>query len=450
MFIENCLEVCTARLIKQLFTFEDYSSGVPPKPDKSDPSFLYIHIPFCEKLCPYCSFAKVVFNPSLACRYFDALEREIEFYHEAGYCFDSIYIGGGTPTIMPDRLARLIEFVRSRWKIEQISVETNPNHLKPEILRILKDAGVNRLSVGVQSFNNGILENIQRLEKYGNGEEIKQKLISVAGMFETVNADMIFNFPNQTEQMLAEDIKIIKQSKVNQITWYPLIVSKFKKKEIAETCGTVSFKREKRLYLQLVEQLTDMYNQGSIWCFSSKKGLIDEYIVDNDEYVGAGLGSWGYINGTMYSNTFSIQQYLSLIQENKFPVIANRNFTCLERIRYSFLLKLLGGTVSVSDMREKYGNNFWLYLCRELLFFFTTRAAIFKGDNITLTPKGQYYCLVIMRTLFSIVGDYRDMRTSLDASVGAKNKPLQNKGLDILIGEGEIRTRGTSSTRTTV
>ena len=182
-------------------------------------------------------------------------------------------------------------------------------------------------------------------------------------------------------------------------------------------CGMVSFKQEKRLYQLLVEQLTDTYSQESIWCFSNKKGLIDEYIMNNDEYVGVGLGSWGHINGTMYSNTFSIRQYISLIQENKFPVTANRNFTHLERIRYCFLLKLLGGTVSVSDMRRKYGNGFWLYLCRELLFLFTTRSVIFKDNNIILTPKGQYYCLVLMRTLFSIVGDYRDMRTSLDASV---------------------------------
>ena len=117
----------------------------------------------------------------------------------------------------------------------------------------------------------------------------------------------------------------------------------------------------------------------------------------------------------MYSNTFSIQQYITLIQENKFPVIANRNFTCLERIRYSFLLKLLGGTVSVSYLRGKYGNGFWLYLCRELLFLFITRSVVFKDNNIILTPRGRYYCLMLMRTLFSVVGDHREMRASLDA-----------------------------------
>ncbi|MHC4911815.1 MAG: coproporphyrinogen III oxidase family protein [Planctomycetota bacterium] len=415
MFIDKCLAFYTARLMRSYLTFEKYSSGSPPKPDKDRKFLLYIHIPFCEQLCPYCSFVRVKFKPSLASRYLDALKKEIEIYHEFGYCFDTIYIGGGTPTIMPDRLARIIEFVKSTWQIRQISVETNPNHLKPEILRILKDIGTNRLSIGVQSFDNEILENIQRLEKYGTGGEIKEKLSSVVGMFDTVNVDMIFNFPNQTEQMLTADINIIKEVKADQITYYPLIVSNSKKNEITETCGTINYKKEKRLYQLLVEQLADTYSQESIWCFSNKKGLIDEYIANHDEYAGVGLGSWGYVKGTMYSNTFSTQQYIKMIQENKSPIIGSRNFSYLERMRYCFLLKLLSGTVNISDMKKKYANYFWFYFCRELLFLFITRSVTFRGNNIILTPRGRYYCLMLMRTLFSIVGDFREMRASLDA-----------------------------------
>ena len=415
MFIENFLGFYTAHLMRRYLTFGKYSPGFPPKPDKDRSYLLYIHIPFCEELCPYCSFVRTKFEHSVACRYFDALKKEIEIYHELGYCFDSIYVGGGTPTVMPDRLAQIIKFVKSNWQIKQISVETNPNHLKPEILRILKDVGINRLSVGVQSFNNDILENIHRLEKYGSGEEIKEKLSSVVGMFDTVNVDMIFNFPNQTEKMLAEDIKILKEVKVNQVTYYPLIVSDAKKEEIVKTCGAVNYKKEKRLYQLLVEQLTDTYNQEFLWCFSNKKGLTDEYIVNHDEYVGLGPGSWGYINGTMYSNTFSIRQYIGLIQENKSPLIRSKDFSYLEKVRYCFLLKLLGGTVSISDMKKKYGSHFWVCFCGELLFLFVTRSVIFRGNNIILTPRGRYYCLMLMRTFFSIVGDYREMRISLDA-----------------------------------
>ena len=414
MFIENFLAFCAARLTRRYLTFDDYSPGLPPKPNKDNSYLLYVHVPFCEGLCPYCSFVRVEFEPSLASRYFDALEKEIEIYHELGYCFDSIYVGGGTPTIMPDRLARIIEFIKSIWQIKQTSVEINPNHLTPEILGILKDVGTNRLSIGVQSFNNDILESIHRL-KYGSGEEIKEKLSSVIGMFDTVNVDMIFNFPNQTEKMLTADIKIIREVKADQVTYYPLIVSGSKKTEIAGRCGKINYKRERQLYRLVTEQLADIYDQESVWCFSNKKGLIDEYIVDHDDYVGLGPGSWSYINGTMYSNTFSIQQYIDMIQENNSPITGSRNFSYPETMHYWLLLKLLRGSVSVSDIKKRYGKRLWFCLCGQLLLLFINRAVTFRDNTIVLTPRGRYYWVILMRTLFSVVGDYREIRASLDA-----------------------------------
>jgi len=416
MFIENFLTFYTSRLTRRYLTFEKYSPNSPPKPDKDSSYLLYIHIPFCEQLCPYCSFVRVRFEPSLACDYFDALKKEIEIYHNLGYCFDSVYIGGGTPTIMPDRLAGIIEFVKSTWQIKQISIETNPNHLTPEILRILTNIGTNRLSVGVQSFNNGILKSIQRFERYGCGEEIKEKICSVVGMFDTVNIDMIFNFPNQTDEILAEDIKVLKEIKANQITWYPLMVSNGQKKDVAEKCGKINYRREKQLYNLIVNQLTGTYNQQSVWCFSHKKDVIDEYIIDHDNYVGAGPGSWGYIDGTMYSNTFSIRHYLNMLGQNRHPIVAYRAFSRRERMHYYLMLKLLENNLNLSHMRKKYGNRFWLGLGRELFFLLVVRAITFHDNNILLTPRGRYYCLMLMRNFFSMVGDYRNTRASLDAA----------------------------------
>jgi coproporphyrinogen III oxidase-like Fe-S oxidoreductase len=408
MLTEIFLRYYAKRITQRYLAFKKCSSCSPPRPTENGRYLLYIHIPFCEELCPYCSFIRIKFEPALASDYFDVLKKEIETYYNLGYHFDSVYVGGGTPTIVPDKLADIISFAKTIWPVTQISIETNPNHLVPEILRILKDIGTNRLSIGVQSFNNEILESIQRLERYGTGEEIKEKISSVVGMFDTVNIDMIFNFPNQTEQMLAADIKIIKEINADQITYYPLIVSKSKEKEIARKCGKSSYEKEKRLYQLVVEQLTDTYNQESVWCFTNKRELIDEYIVNHDEYAGVGPGSWGYVNGTMYSNTFSIQQYIRMMQENKSPIITSRSFSYLERMRYCFLLKLLGGTLSVSEMKEKYGNHFWFYLSRELLFLFMIRAVAFRDNNFILTPKGRYYWVILMRTLFSVVGDHRD------------------------------------------
>jgi coproporphyrinogen III oxidase-like Fe-S oxidoreductase len=417
MFIEKFLSFYSARLARRYFTFEKYSPTLPPKAIGNKPYLLYIHIPFCEELCSYCSFVRVKFELSLASDYFDVLKKEIETYHQLGYRFDSVYIGGGTPTIMPEKLAGIVDFVKSNWQIKQISVETNPNHLVPETLDILRGFGTNRLSIGVQSFNNTILKSIQRFDKYGSSEEIKEKVFSVAGMFDTVNIDMIFNFPNQTVEMLAEDLEVVKELRADQVTYYPLIVSNVRKEEFIEICKDINYGQEKELYRQLVSQLAGIYKQESIWCFSRKNGVIDEYIIDHDEYVGVGPGSWGYINGTMHANTFSVEQYVRMVQDNKFAITARRDFSYLEQMRYYFLLELLSGTMNISDIQRKYGKRFWLYLCRELLFFFITKAVIIQDNNIILTPKGRYYWIIMMRTLFSIVGDYRDMRTSLDARV---------------------------------
>jgi coproporphyrinogen III oxidase-like Fe-S oxidoreductase len=186
MFIENFLTFYAARLTRRYLTFEKYSRHSLPIPKQDSPYLLYVHVPFCEELCPYCSFVRVKFEPSLACRYFAALMQEIKMYRDMGYCFDSVYVGGGTPTVLPDRLAQIIELVKDTWQIKQISVETNPNHLTPTILRILKDVGVDRLSVGVQSFNNKTLRSISRLQRYGTGEEIKERLFLVNGMFDAM------------------------------------------------------------------------------------------------------------------------------------------------------------------------------------------------------------------------------------------------------------------------
>ncbi len=411
MLTEIFLRRHVARLAHRYLTSRAAAACSPPQPDRKGRYLLYIHIPFCERLCPFCSFLRVKFEPSIASAYFDALKKEIEAYYNLGYSFSSVYVGGGTPTIVPDKLADIVLYARSLWPITQVSVETNPSHLVAEILGVLKDIGTNRLSVGVQSFDDGILRSVQRYNKYGSGREIREKLSSVVGMFDALNVDMIFNFPNQSAEMLATDVKIIKEIKADQVTWYPLIISKSRKKQIARSCGKINSCRERRLYDMLTEELADTYNAESVWCFSNRKGLIDEYPASHDDYAGVGAGAMGYVNGALYFNTFSIPQYIRMIEEDRFPVLAIRRFSPVEKMRVGLLLKLLTGSASISDMKAKYGKRFGLYLCPELLFLFITRAAVFRDNNIVLTPRGRYYWLTIMRTLFSTLGDYRDVHT---------------------------------------
>jgi len=248
MFVETLLSRFMESQTKSILTFDHGSPtalSVPPQPEQDKNYLLYLHVPFCEQLCPYCSFNRVRLDRPLAEAYFQALEQEIRIYHERGYVFDSIYVGGGTPTVLPDELGSVIRMVTDLWPIRQISVETNPNHLSAETTDLLKGLGVNRLSVGVQSFQDSILRAIGRYEKYGSGAQIQEQLRAVRGSFDTVNIDMIFNFPMQDEQMLVRDLTILKALEADQVTFYPLMAARRVRREL-EKYGKISHSREKR------------------------------------------------------------------------------------------------------------------------------------------------------------------------------------------------------------
>jgi coproporphyrinogen III oxidase-like Fe-S oxidoreductase len=172
-----------------------------PGPVAGRPYMLYAHIPFCERLCPYCSFNRFPFRDETARRYFKNLRDEMRMVAALGYDFPALYIGGGTPTILIDELVQTIDLARELFDIKEVSTETNPNHLIPEILEPLKDR-VQRFSVGVQSFDDGLLKQMDRYDKYGSGAEILERIQSINGFFHSLNVDMIFNFPSQTETHL--------------------------------------------------------------------------------------------------------------------------------------------------------------------------------------------------------------------------------------------------------
>src|SRR5688572_24274461 len=140
---------------------EEASGSTPPVPSAGT-GCLYLHIPFCEKLCPFCSFHRVQHRHAQAQSYFHSLREEVRRYHESGFRFSSAYFGGGTPTTEPEELVEAIRLVRELFGTRDISVETNPKDLQPEILESLRDAGVTRLSVGVQSFDDRLLKEMER------------------------------------------------------------------------------------------------------------------------------------------------------------------------------------------------------------------------------------------------------------------------------------------------
>jgi menaquinone C8-methyltransferase len=417
MLIENFITYAARRKNFRYLQFSPASTlSALPSADNT-PRLLYIHVPFCEELCPYCSFHRVVFQEGLARAYFDALRKEIIMYKELGYSFNAVYVGGGTPTILIEELAETLALAGKSFPIREISVETNPNHLTDSNISILKSAGVNRLSVGVQSFDDGLLKAAERYHKYGSGEEIARKLKSTQGHFDTLNVDMIFNFPSQTMAMLEKDLSVLLDLGVDQITYYPLMPSSYAMEAMRKKLGgSVDFKREKKFYMKITGMLEQQYCPSTAWCFSKGASMIDEYVVHFAEYAGIGSGSIGYLQGTVYANTFDIGEYIERVNKGAFPFVGRKESSLSERLRYEFLIRLFGLRLDLTQLKNRFGTNASRWLWSEILFFRMTGGLKKEGQMLTLTRIGRYYWVIMMREFFIGVNNFRDFcRANLKA-----------------------------------
>ncbi|MBN2179073.1 MAG: coproporphyrinogen III oxidase family protein [Deltaproteobacteria bacterium] len=388
--------------------FEEGSGALLPRGTEESGRLLYLHVPFCESLCTYCSFNRVLFDESLCRHYFAALRKEMSLYREKGYNFQGIYVGGGTPTVLMDELEETLSHARVSFKIREISVETNPNHLTGENLEVLRRAGVNRLSVGIQSFDDGLLKAMGRYNSYGSGSEIRERLINAKGYFDTLNADMIFNFPLQTGETLERDIDILRETEVDQVTYYPLMVSDSTRSAVERTLGRVDYTKERDFYRLISGRLTPHYRFSSAWCFSRKDAIIDEYIVDYDDYAGLGSGSIGYLDGRCYANTFYIPEYIERLERGELPLMASRDFSLQDRIRYDFVMKLFGMDLSLDSLAEKYGRRTFVYLFPDIAAFLCAGGLRYSEGALHLTGRGRYYWVIMMREFFTAVNNFRD------------------------------------------
>jgi menaquinone C8-methyltransferase len=408
-----------------------------PQPP-AQPCQLYVHVPFCEALCPFCSFHRVQFREQKARDYFNALRQEIRSYHERGFRFSDVYVGGGTPTVVPGELVETLALIRSLWPIRTISVETNPNHLTEPVFAALRSVGVGRLSVGVQSFDDGLLRQMGRLETYGSGAAIRERLGAALGIFRTLNVDMIFNLPNQTLAMLDGDLEILRDLRADQISFYPLMTAASARRRMEKTVGAADPTRRHDFYAHILHAMQGRYVPSSAWCFSRNDGsegapMIDEYIIDQDNYVGVGSGSFSYVGGWMYSTTFSLNQYRERIARGKPAITQSKLMTRRERMRYDYLVRLFGLALPYDYIRRKYGRAFWLHMAPEVISMRLLGATRHDADAIRLTPLGMYCWVLMMAEFFNAVNAFRDemrlhIRDELDGGAPEVAIPLATIG----------------------
>ncbi|HEY3318161.1 MAG TPA: coproporphyrinogen III oxidase family protein [Coriobacteriia bacterium] len=430
MLSERALTSVMRRMNGRYLALSSFGEPRLPAPQPGKRYMLYVHVPFCQRLCPYCSFNRFPFSPERAVPYFESLRREMRMVADLGYDFESMYVGGGTPTIMLDELCDTIDLARELFHIREVSSETNPNHLIPAYVEKLVPR-VQRFSVGVQSFDDSLLKQMDRYDKYGSGEEISARLKDIAGAFHSLNVDMIFNFPSQTAEMLTRDVHLLKESGCNQTTFYPLMASPAVSRQLARTVGRVDYTREAEYYKLLSRGLSDVFESASAWTFSRiAGGMIDEYIVDYEEYVGIGSGAFSYLDGAIYVNTFSLRDYGALIARDRMSVTSSRQFGPKEKMRYRFLMQLFGLRLDKRDFRRDFGVSIERGLPFEMLFMRANNAfATDTAEELTLTERGRYLMVAMMREFFVGVNNVRDQARAA----------LTTEERELLFGEGCVR-----------
>ena len=399
---------------------EEVDGALPAVPQEGGCQ-LYVHIPFCETLCSFCSFHRVQHCPDKARRYFASLREEIRRYHAAGHRFTGVYFGGGTPTTEPAELIETIGLVRRLFGVREISVETNPKDLRPDLLEQLRQAGVTRLSVGVQSFDDRLLREMERHEKYGSGAEIADRIRGAAGLFPTLNVDLIFNQPHQTLASLERDLEIFQTLGANQVSCYPLMTSPSVLRRMAGAMGTPDRRRLRQFYATILRRLQPEFTPTSAWCFTRRGQGGDEYIVTAENYVGVGSGAFSYLDGTLYATTFSLQGYEKLIAAGRTGIVTRHRLGETDRLRYTLLVKMFGLSLDRAWAQRRYGSKFFRRLWGELRTLEVLGAARRDAQGWKLTERGMFWLMLMMSEFFESVNAYRDsMRAHIQAELAAE------------------------------
>lgn len=289
-----------------------------PYPKKLLNPGLYLHVPFCEELCPFCPYNREKYEEEKFRLYENAVCREISMYARnlPQNEYISLYIGGGTPTINVPGLIRIIEHIKKSFNLRcDICIELHPNYMDNECLSSLKTAGVTLISIGVESTNDKLLENIGRSHDGATAMDSVKRAVSLG--FKSVNVDLMFALPGQTLSHVDDDLRRIIESGVDQISTYPIFG--FPYSDMGQEKGLKGIKRpvEKSIRdmfdLIAKRSLEYGFKRCAVWSFlkPSKKKFSS---ITRHHYIGFGPSAASMTGDYFYVNTFSSQEYVAAVE----------------------------------------------------------------------------------------------------------------------------------------
>ena len=384
-FITSLTRMWLTRTVKP-FTFKNEYDRILPFIECKNLG-LYVHIPFCKSICDFCPYCKVRYSADICDKYINALIKEIHIVggqNTKKKTVTSLYFGGGTPALAATRIKEIVDALNEHFIItDGIGVELHPDNVDVDTLQILKDAGVTKISIGIQSFCDKYQKILGR--KKIDTSAMMSALAAVP--FETVSMDFIFALPEQTYNDLKSDIDTAFSLGANHIAIYPFIDFTFTKSPVVAMP-----KKEKRKLLDAITQycLSKGYLRDSIWTFSSKPNAKYSSMT-RDNFLGFGCSATSLFKEQFKINTFNVESYCDRIASNNLATSLTIRFTKRQRMIYWLFWTAYSTKVNTKDFEKFFGvplkkmYGFELWLSKRLGF-------VKEYDGIyEMTLKGAFY-----------------------------------------------------------
>ncbi|GLC88552.1 radical SAM family heme chaperone HemW [Lysinibacillus piscis] len=364
---------------------------------------VYIHIPFCHQICNYCDFNKFYFQNQPVDDYIEMLGQEMAFVTQKNpehfQQIETVFLGGGTPTALsPQQLKRLLELIQTYIPMDYVTEftsEANPDELSADKLYALLDGGVNRLSMGVQSFDEELLQKIGRT--HSNEHVYDTIALAKKVGFVNISIDLMYGLPGQTMAQWRDSLAKALALKLPHYSAYSLIVE-------PKTIFYNQYAKGK-LHLPTEDLEADMYDvlmlemeasglqQYEISNFAQPgfHSVHNQIYWDNDEYAGFGAGAHGYLAGVRYSNHGPLKKYMETIKNGDLPYVHEHLVTPNERREEQMFLGLRKTAgVLHSIYEEKFQESLYVRYGKVIDKLVSEELLVHDTAGIRLTRKGRF------------------------------------------------------------
>lgn len=361
---------------------------------------IYLHIPFCESKCKYCDFVSFCNFDEYIEDYFNALKKEIAIYGDKyrDKVVDSIFFGGGTPSYVDGQyISEIMKALKENFIIAEdleVTIESNPNSIDEEKLNTYIECGINRISIGVQSFNDQLLKRIGRV--HNRNQAINAVKMAKSVGFKNISIDLISSIPGQTIEDIDTSIEIINDLEIDHISYYSLILEEgtplYKEYSRGLLPDLPSEDCDRQMYSKLNSSLQEIgFSRYEISNFSkpnkeSKHNLKYWKIYD---YIGLGLSSHSSIGNNRFYNTSALNDYISKLNEYGLPIIETERIDIEERLSEFIIMgfRLING-INIDEINNRFNIDFLKEYKDEIDRNIANGLIKIADNNVSLTNKG--------------------------------------------------------------